>query len=421
MSWKRLVAWSGLICALVALGPGALAEGPADSKDNPAGGDKPGEPKAQAAPAPAPQKARWWGDRFALFLEVDAGAATNSKNVTSGIATSPTASSTGVLKLNDFRSGRIAVGWTLPAGRGALLVRFSGFRENSYSFNARGLEAQAVTPTGILTSSDPLLWWNVDVRSGQLVSTRTTPYWDASHDANHDFVPSQSEVYYLGSPDLSFSKTVPDNLQNRLQTYDFLYQRDFGGRKTSARWSAGMRYFVYKGGVPATAWLNTDFAGTGYTEGVNLRLLDLAQNTRGVGPTASLEAQWHFWRGRMTFYGQGRIAFVAQTLRMDSGPFFTLVRDTPNSTLYAAPARLTHDMSKSSWQVGGELGLRTGLVRGLDLLLAWSRTSYQDCVLVPISISIPSRPAQAVVGTVGQYNSQDLLMSEWHLGFAYQF
>src|SRR6185295_10001339 len=107
----------------------------------------------------------------------------------------------------------------------------------------------------------------------------------------------------------------------------------------------------------------------------------------GIGPVGSLGLQYRLFRQRLTLYGTIRFAFMLQDLHADSGNFFTLVIDGP--TQFSTPARLEKSLSKSSWHFGGDLGARFRIIDGFSVMLAFNRTSYQDVVLLPFSITIP--------------------------------
>jgi hypothetical protein len=89
--------------------------------------------------------------------------------------------------------------------------------------------------------------------------------------------------------------------------------------------------------------------------------------------------------------------------------------------MYLVPARLEESRNKTSWQVAGEFGLRWRILEGFQVELAAGQNSYQDCVLVPTSILIPTLVVEAPSGTSALYGTRDFLVSTWHLGFSYQF
>ena len=217
------------------------------------------------------------------------------------------------------------------------------------------------------------------------------------------------------------ASNAPDDLQNRLQTYDALYQRAFGGRRYHGMWSGGLRYFTYEGNIMATAWLNDAFAGVGFTDGGFLRALSFSQSTSGWGPTGSLELLIDIVRDRFIFYGLGRTAFMLQDLEADSGEFVTLVREPANQVFLTVPTTLSTTRNKSSWQFGIEMGFQIRLVDQLYLNLSYQLMGYQDVILMPVTIIIPDSVDNAVQGTSGVWGTQDYRVSGWLAGLSFQF
>jgi hypothetical protein len=420
MSWKRLVALSGLLLALAALGSVAIADETqgTEPEPKPTGGEKPAEAPPPAAEAP---KTHWWGDRFSFFIEANTGGAETARGIDSSIITSSTLTSSGSLDLGKLDFGRLAIGWKLPAEKGMFQLVWSGYREREYTFNAVGFEADA-RPRADLTQSaptskqlpSPVQWWRVRVRDGRLQA--------------HEGVPILEEdgtiSYEDDNPDLnaSFTNDVADDLQHSAQTLDLLFQREFGGRMFRGGWSSGLRYFAFEGTTPAAAWLgNANVAGTGFTDGTYIHLLPIADSSKGFGPTGSLEAQYRLFRARVVFYAQARMAFVYQTLHSDTGDFFTLAANTDSGTTYPVPSRLKESRTKTSWQVAVEAGVRVRIVEGLQLEVGAGQTSYQDCILVPTQLLIPGKYSEALYGTSALYNTRDFLVSVWHAGVSFQF
>jgi hypothetical protein len=385
MGWKRILTVVVSVCILPGLGTLAIA---AD------GDDDAGKKKA----------------RFALYIEA-AGGSASANNLNSSIETTSNDVSLATLSLEENYFGRAVVGWQLnPKERGRFLFRFEGYREDSYLFDAEG--KQATDSTGNWDGG-PLVWWTVHAESGKTTSVRTTPIC----------CDSEGEAFYDEDliPNLQIDGPAPDNLQNRLQTYDVLFERRFGGRKTRALWTAGLRYYEYDGYVPAGAWLNLVGAGVGYTDGGILRLLNLQQTASGVGPVFSIELQHGFWRDRLVIFGEARAAFVLQTLKVDSGNFFALVREGSSGSFVTTPARLDETTSKSSWQPGLELGLSIKLVEDLNLYVSYLVNSYQDVVVLPYNITIPDNPNQSFQGVSAVYNTHDLRYEGGVFGVNYQW
>jgi len=423
MSWKRLVALSGLLLALAVLGlPTFAQEPPPGTEPKPATGEKPAEevkPAEQAQPAEEAPKTHWWGDRFSLYIEANTGAASMARDIDTSISTSAQATSQSGLDIDALDHGRLAVGWKLPAERGMLQVMWTGYRETSYSFEAVGSEKFALLRIdGEITNQasrvEMVPWWNVFVEDGHLQARQSIPILEEDGTITYEY----------DNPDLNttLENEIADTLQNNAQTLDLLYQREFGGRTFRGRWSAGLRFFSYQGTVPAAAWLNdADYGGIGYTEGTYIRLIPLAEKTSGIGPTGSMEAQYRLFRNRLTFYLQGRVAFVVQDLESDTGDFYTLVSSAADQQMYPVPSRLNESRDKTSWQVTAEAGVRWRILEGFQFELAGGQTSYQDCVLVPTSLLIPKLVQEAPRGTSALYNTRDFLVGSWRAGFSYQF
>lgn len=431
MIWKRLLAVSGLLSVLAALGSTPLAQEEEEPKP-------PSETDAQTEQVKEQEEAaKPWGDRMALYVEASYGSA-SAADVDSSLITTATRHSSNTTSLDNI-FGRAKLGWRLPADRGVFLISFSGYKEDSYTFSGVGSENAAISPPptpgtdpAAVVSNVPLTWWTVQIADGRLVASRRPPLWTISDDRDGNGRPDPGEVRFdYASPcppgrldcPVTVARSVPDNLQNRLQTVDGLFQRDFGGRRFGGRWTAGLRYFVYEGNIPTSAWLSISYnqgVGLNFTDGTTLRLLRFSQEASGLGPTGSLEFQSHFFRRRLTFYGQSRFAFILESVKTDSGPFFTIALD-PGGLLLPAPARLQQDLEKSTWHFGVELGARVRLLEGLHVELAFNRTSYQDVLLLPVSITIPEDPGDAPQGTVGLYKTQDLEMDTVYLGLGYQF
>ena len=410
MAWKRFLAWAGVLSTLAFGGTAVLAE---ETPQAPAPEGQPAEP----AKAEESSKPGFWGDRFALYIAVAGGGAWSERTIDSSITTSGNSVSKSDLDLQDVLHGRFTVGWQLPANRGHLLLSVNGFREDSYVFSAYGLSSWAVesiAEDGSLTASayDELLrWWRVRATDGRLKSTYTVP-----------LLVNGSILYDVEDPQTYAQRegATAVDLQNEMQTWDAFYQREFGGRRWSARWSAGGRYFLYEGTVPAAAWLNDgDKFGYGYTDGVGLRLLPLKQKSSGMGPTASLEAQFHLFRDHVVLYGQGRIALIYESLEVDSGPFFTLV--DPQDGVVLAEARVLEDRVKTAWHVTAEVGARIRILQGVTAEIGYGQSSFQDSVLVPTEFFIPQVATDVEGGTSILYNTRDLLFGVVHAGLSFQF
>lgn len=448
MTWKRL-GFVGCLLAAAILSPSARAV-EADEEPAPAQGPEEPEQQPPATPAAGEKKVPWWGGRLALYVEASFGGSSFDE-VEPSITTAAGLTSDNRVSLDDNDHGRVAVGWKFPFERGRVLARWSGHRENTYSFTAAGLR-NLVQQIGSSNPPSPFnglaAYWNLSVSGGQLTATRTGWFWNPQTDdkahgddppnglpdqdeirpgtwtpsSPDDNTPDESEIQF-GAADLQVAVSVPDNLGNRLQTLDLLYERDFGGRRVGGRWRGGLRYFRYEGSLPAAAWVlvSGGFPGDGWTEGLLNPLISLSQDTTGTGPTGSVEIRANFLRRRITLFAQGNVAFLVSDLEVDTGVFTTLVRDPTNEVFFAAPARLNAGVTKSAWQVGAELGIQVEVVRGLTVELAASRTGYLDSLLVPTTITIPSDIQRVFLGTVGVYGTRDIIADAWRFGFGYQF
>lgn len=447
MTWRRLGLLGCLLTAAVLSPPIAAAE--ADEQPTPPAQGS-GEPQQQP-PATSPageRKVPWWGGRLSLYVEASFGGSSFDE-IEPSISTAPGFVSDNSLNLDDNDHGRVTVGWKFPFERGRVLARWTGHRENSYSFTATGLRnvVRQIDSDLIRTINALVPYWELSVSNGQLTASRTGWFWNPqTGDKPHgndppngqpdldeirfgawspsgpgDDVPQESEIQF-GVADLEVARAVPDNLGNRLQTLDLLYERDFGGRRVGGRWRGGLRYFRYEGSLPAAAWVLVGGApATGWTEGLLNPLISLAQNTTGTGPTGSVEIRANFFRRRLSLFAQGSAAFLLSDLEVDTGVFTTFARDPTNNVFFAAPARLNESVSKSTWQVGAEVGVQVEVARGLTVELAAGRTAYLDSLLVPTTITIPSDISRVFLGTVGVFGTRDVIANAWRFGFGYQF
>ncbi len=381
------------------------------------------ETPAETAAEPIPEaKPSWWketfGDKNAIYLEVGfAGGAFD--DIDPSVETDPNFATRSNLEIDSILGGRAVLGWKLPFDRGRYVVAFEGFQEDSYEFEATGLLNQVQGAFGIQTTPTLYPWWTVrSSDSGVVEGTRNPPVWN---DANGDNVLDPGEVG-AGTADLTFSSATTDTLKNATQTWDLLYQREWGGRRFRGAWSAGVRAFLYEGTVPMAAWLGLESIPPGgqFTDGTVIRLVPLAQESKGWGPTGSGEAQYNFARGRVVVYLQARAAFLLQDMEVDSGPFVTYARDPSLGTILA-PARLTQSLDKSVWQLTGELGARIRVLPGTHLLVAYAYRSYMDAMLLPVEIQIPRTDAQADNGTIALFKSHDLKIASYHAGLSFQF
>lgn len=377
------------------------------------------EPTAEPTPEAKPS---WWketfGDKNALYLEVGfAGGAFD--DIDPSVQTDTNHQSRANFEIDSILGGRAVLGWKLPSERGRYVLAFEGFKEDSYEFEASGFFNQVESAVGNQTTSSLYPWWSVrSSDSGWIEGVRNPPVWT---DTNGDGILDANEVA-SGPTDLTLSGPTTDTFKNTTQTWDLLYQREWGGRRFRGAWSAGVRAFLYEGTVPMAAWLGLESTppGAQFTDGSVIRLVPLAQDTKGWGPTGSGEAQYNFARGRAVVYLQARAAFVLQDMAVDSGPFVTYARDPSLGTILA-PARLEESVDKSVWQVAGELGGRFRVLPGTHLLVSYVYRSYMNALLLPVEIQIPKTDAQADNGTIGLFKAHDIRIASYHFGFSFQF
>ncbi len=380
MSWKRVLA-----AALVAgFGWGwhaARAEEPAP------------KPKDEAAPKPAETpkpKEPYFGKHFAMYLETRGGPA-QIKTVKTPLNSGSTMDSTSELDFSGNKNGQATIGWTLPRGRGQYLLAYNGIADGEFELHATGTQQNVP-------------WWHIDIQNGNLHTTQTPP---------------------PPTPPLDLTTTVPKDLGNRIQTFDLLYRREYGGLKIRCRWAAGLRYLDYKGAVVVPTWLvgRIDLPGFGYSDGVQNPMLVMQQSTKGWGPTGSGEIDFNFFRQRLTLYAMIEAALLTETLSTDSGTFTYLAVDpsTTPPTYYPGPGQIGDDVKKSAWNNKFEGGIRVKLLEGFHLILDWNRTGYLDTVLLPEDLSIPQNASQTALGTTARFISRDFVVDTATVGLSFQF
>ena len=422
---KRLLGW----CLLV------LALGPAAAQT---GDETPAQPTEPAAtPTSSEQRVPWWGGRFALYLETAYGTA-SSEALDTSLETDIKHVAFSTFDPGDRTYGRVTVGWQLPIQRGHVLLRLTGYKEDGgWSSEARGLQT-ALDPSssGSVEATEPVFWWDVRMTPGHIQSFRDAPTWnEALHDADGDSRADPNELVY-GGVDSQFAGSAPDTLEQVSRTLDLLYQREFADKgptdRWTGRWATGIRHFDLAGAVPMAAWLGLHSAATTegdpglFSEGALLRPILLNQETKGNGPTGMLELQYHFLRRRATAYAQGRAAFLLQQLSTDSGLAYTLTQypigtDPVTNALYPTPMQLVHEVDKTAWQVGAEIGLRFRILPGFDAMIEYHTESQQDVLLMPDKIIIPIIIDEAQFGTSAIYGTKDIDHDGWSAGLSFQF
>jgi len=405
MNRNRASIFATALCAWM------VVAGPAFAQDDP-------------APADEEKKVGFWGDRFALYVEAATGA-TSLGDLTPSLDTGLGTYSLNRLSFDDFKTARFTVGWTLPYDRGSFEVVADGYREDGFRLDAVGKLA-TLENNPSLTLVEPFDWWFVSVADGQIRSEQFPPTWsEGVDDANGNGTPDRDELVYDSVPAIANSSPAPESLHNTWQTYDVLYRRGFGGTRYGGRWSAGVRSFTYKGNLLVPAWVGTavPVPGAGYTEGTALFPLTFSQDTTGVGPTASLGFVARFFRERVRLYAEGRLAFVISTAETDTGEFFTVLSGQPpnQDTLTTAPARLTKTIEKDVWHVTAEVGVEWTVAPGLSLRAEYYKAGYQDAIIVPTTLRIPTQYLQIPTGSGALFNTTDIRFDGWRAGLRFAF
>lgn len=418
--WYAAVILAGIL--VVAVSPGRAQEEP-----------PPAEPP-EAPPAPTAStdagKPPWWGGKNSLYVEIGYGSASFDEIETS-VSTESGNYSRNRYNIDSSTAGRFAIGWALPDDRGRFLISFEGVKEDGYKFDAVGEQSTVVGGSSSAAPHNPLPWWYVSVRDGQLSTYQTPPIWNPTSsgpdcgvgcDRNSDGRPSLDEIYYSPVRSQEASISVPKSLNNNLKTYDFLFAREFGGRRIWGDWSAGGRYFTSNGAVPVSAWLVivAGSSGEGYTDGVTYRLLRFRQETSGIGPTTSLGVNFGFLRRKLVLHAGARVSYVLSSLETNTGDFFTLISDSGGGFV-TAPANLSQKLDKSVWQLQAQASARWEVATGVNLIAEYRRSGFQDAIFIPVSLSIPDVQAQASQGTVAVYGTRDFRFQTITAGVSYQF
>jgi hypothetical protein len=397
-----------------------LTFSPARADEEPASPEPPKPPPTPAAEE-ASGKPPWWGGRNLLYLEFRYGQSSVDDILTS-VSTETGNFSRNTYEIDEATAGRLAVGWTLPDGRGQFLIAYEGVKEDGYKFDAIGEQASVVGGTSGSAPTETIPWWFVTVRDGNLSTRRTPPVWNiVLDDVDNSGRPTRNEVRYP-TVDSQGSRSVPKSLNNRATTLDLLYGREFGGRRIWGSWSAGARYFSYDGAVPIAAWLAilaSGPPGSAFTDGVDNGILTFSQDTTGFGPTGSLGLNFGFFRRKLVLHAGGRVAYVLSSLETRSGDFETLYYVSPN--FLPAPANLSRSLDKSVWQLQAEFSAKFEVATGLHLALEYRRAGYQDALVYPIAFSIPDDQTQASQGTAAVFGTRDFRVQSITAGLSYQF
>jgi hypothetical protein len=373
---------------------------------------EPSQPPAAAEPQQEKKKFR-----FSLFVEAGGGTV-DAEDIDSSIEASSRLTTSTNLSIEDQLYARLGLGWKMPNEKGDFRLRVTNYREDEYSLTSSGLSSDVVTPpsqSSPQADPSPLPWWNTQITAGQLVTTRTPPVWqDALTETNPDtgepegdgFV--QDDEITFQDPDVLVTRNVAKSMQNRVQFWDLLYGRTFGPRRFDARWWAGLRYFIYEGTIPGTAWLGSSGgAGQGYTDGKLLGIMGFHQQTSGFGPTAALEARYNAFNQLLQVYVQGQTAYLFMDIESNSQSFLTLWQDTTGTPSITLPANLENKRTKSAWQNTIDAGLRIKLKNGLGFEFAYNLTGFLDVILIPIELIPANRPTRE---TTAIYNTKDYLL-----------
>jgi hypothetical protein len=412
-----VVRWSPIL--LLAIAPFVMAQETAE----PAAADEQPAQTEQAEPqaTPPPEPAKKGKAPFSLYVEAGGGAYAPD-DIDPSIETLSTHYAKNTMSWEDQDMARVAIGWKLQRNRGDFRLIFNGYKETGYELESIGMLAAVDQDLG--TQPDvlgPLPWWQVNAKNGDVHSERWPPVWDqALDDANGNGFIDPGEQRYT-DPDLVLDTKTFANMQNRAQTYDFVFGNVWGPRRVQGRWFGGMRYFLYEGNIPAGAWLLSQPTGEGYTEGSLLRLINFSQKSQGLGPTGLMEVRFNFFDQILQLYANGQATFMVMDLEMDTGLFMTLVEKADVGATIPIAARLSESQTKSTWQTGAEVGLRVRLRNGLKLEASYGIVGLLDVIVLPTQIRIPDNEQEAAQGTSAIYNTQDYVLSGWRAGIAFQF
>lgn len=413
----------GVLAAVIVLGLGTGLELiRAEDTPKPPGGTDTPAPAAE----PPKKKEKFFGDRFALYLEVRGGA-TSFEDVENPVKITQEQNSNNVVGFGDGSNGQFTIGWTLPRDRGQYLFTFTGIADGEYTLDATGNQRSYNSPPGAPPDvvSQPLPWWHIHVENGVLHTTQTPPFWDPLvNDTNGSGHPDPEEMVY---PTTTFdnTKAVASHLNNRIATYDLYYRREFGGVRYRARWTAGLRYLTLDGTLPTPTWLNALIGvnGRGYSDGFLTQYLLVSQETRGWGPSGSGEVDFNFARKRFQIYLAAQVSFILENLKSDSGPFTYLATVTggTGSDVFPGQGEITRDLEKTAWNTMFEAGVRVRILEGFHAYLAVNRTGYLDSLLVPSVLSVPQNDTQVDQGVSAVYTTRDVIVSNFSLGLTFQF
>jgi len=385
------------------------------------------QPAETAAPAPPAKKQDpFFGDRFAMYLEVRGGPASIDA-FQNPVVSGADSSTLSEVSFDGSMAGLFTIGWTLPRDRGRYLFTYNGLTDGDYEVEATGYQRSYRQLGGgsQQTPLDQMPWWQLTVQNGQLHTTETPPVWDSgTDDADFDGFPDRDEIRFPATV-VDVTATVPESLNNRVQTFDLYYRREFGGLRYRGAWTAGARYLDYDGAVPCPAWVigSKQIIGFGFTEGVSTKMLLMQESAKGWGPMGGGEVQFNFFRQRLSLYLVGQAALLISELNTDSGPFTYYAYQSLAGSLFVLPGtgHLQQSVSKTAWNTMIEVGARVKVLEGFHVILDWNTTGYLDTVLLPDVLSVPATASQVPQGTVSTYVSRDIVRSTINLGLSFQF
>src|SRR5262245_49182753 len=180
MAWK----WS-VVAACLAAGLSAGLVGAQEPNPTPTPAPTPApEPAAGATAAPPPLEAKpkeaFFGNRFALYLEVRAGTS-DSDELFTDISMTTNLETQTTTKYEGVKPGEFTIGWTLPRDRGQYLFTFTGASDGGYRLDATGLQRAYVDAsgnTGTSTLENLVPWWTTSIRDGHLRSVQRPAVWE---------------------------------------------------------------------------------------------------------------------------------------------------------------------------------------------------------------------------------------------------
>jgi hypothetical protein len=358
-----------------------------------------------------------------LYVEVGTGSSSADPldlSIRSAVGQSTVSSMT----FEDMDTRRAALGWRLPNGKGSFRAIWNGMNESGYEFNSVG-RASAIDPDLAINNAivENLDWWTVDVVDGALTTVLNVPQWTIADDANGDNAVQRGEVFY-NAPEATLNGNYAPDLENRIQTLDLVYGRDFGPRRIQGRWWTGLRYYAYEGTLLQSAWLRNLSFSQGFTDGQVVRLLTLNQKASAIGPTGSLGFNVNFFNQKLQLFTNFQIAFMLADVEVDSGEFFFLVPSnagSTNDTLISFPARLAADRSRTNWNTHADAGIRLNIKGGLSIEMTYFIDGFLDTLLTPAEIRVPGSVQSGPQGISALFSTQDFVIDGWRASVAFQF